>query len=109
MGISIYNEDELDIALNLLKTLQLCEAPLNYLDRRFVSDSFLELCSINNIEINYRSIFLQGKLLCEFDFLHPYFQNFNEIKKYFSDFSASPFKSLLQFNIGIYKIRFGFL
>lgn len=108
LGISIYNERELDLALNRFEDISIVQAPLNYLDRRFVSDSFLKICSINNIEINYRSIFLQGKLLSEYDLLHPYFQDFNEIKEYFSDFSASPFKSLLQFNIEYIRSQIDF-
>ena len=103
LGISIYNQYELDEALNRFEQISLVQAPLNYLDRRFVSDNFLELCSINHIDVNYRSIFLQGKLLHKYDLLHPFFQKFNEIKSYHADFSISPFKSLLEFNIEFIK------
>lgn len=103
LGISIYHQCELEEALNRFEKISLVQAPLNYLDRRFLSYSFIELCSFNNIEVNYRSIFLQGKLLHDYNLLHPFFQNFDEVKSYYADFSTSPFKNLLIFNIEFIK------
>lgn len=103
LGISIYHKHELDQALRQFKKISLVQAPLNYLDRRFVSDNFLNICNINQITIIYRSIFLQGKLLQEYSYLHPFFKNFSEIESYYADFSTSPFSSLLEFNIEFVK------
>ena len=101
--MSIYTFPELIEAIKKFNRVSLVQAPLNYFDRRFISDEFLAFCIDKNMGVNYRSIFLQGKLLNSFDFLNPYFQDFIEFRSYYSDFRNSKCGSFLKFNIEFIK------
>ena len=62
IGFSIYNPNELE---PLLASYQpdIVQAPYNILDRRIKSSGWLQKLNENNIEVQARSIFLQGLLL----------------------------------------------
>jgi len=62
IGFSIYNPDELEPLLALYKP-DIVQTPYNILDRRIKSSGWLHKLNENNIEIQARSIFLQGLLL----------------------------------------------
>ena len=62
IGFSIYNPDELEPLLALYKP-DIVQTPYNILDRRIKSSGWLQKLNENNIEIQARSIFLQGLLL----------------------------------------------
>ena len=103
-GISIYYVEDLNLAIEYFDFISIVQAPLNYFDRRFISKSFKKLCESQKIELNYRSIFLQGKILQKFNNLNPYFQRFDQFNYYYSDFARSKCTSLLEFNIEFVKL-----
>jgi len=62
IGVSIYAPEELD-KLFPDYDLDLVQAPLNVLDRRFITTGWLERLHSSGVEIHARSVFLQGLLL----------------------------------------------
>lgn len=64
IGVSIYEPDELKNIKDLTQ-LDIVQAPFNVLDRRIEETGWLTWLSEKNIEIEARSIFLQGLLLLE--------------------------------------------
>jgi aryl-alcohol dehydrogenase-like predicted oxidoreductase len=62
IGISVYEPIELRIILQNFD-IDVVQIPFNLIDQRFDEDNFLSRLKKKNIEINCRSIFLQGLLL----------------------------------------------
>ena len=62
IGISIYNLEKLGLILKKFK-IDLVQTQLNIFDRRLVQSGWIERLSKKKIEIQIRSIFLQGLLL----------------------------------------------
>lgn len=62
IGVSVYSYD---VASELVQTydLNVIQAPVNVLDRRFIGDSFQKLMSSKGVMLQARSIFLQGLLI----------------------------------------------
>ena len=102
-GVSIYWMENFELAKKNIDLISIVQAPLNYFDRRFVSSEFKQACKHNNVKINYRSVFLQGKLLEPIGLLHPYFKKFEQFNLYYSDFLRSNCSTLLEFNIDFVK------
>ena len=76
-GSSIYYPEEAYKSYDLFSFVSTFQCPLNYFDRRFISENFKKFCSNRNITIDYRSIFLQGRLLSPHDMINPYFKKFD--------------------------------
>ncbi len=66
IGFSIYNPEELDLLLEVLKP-DIVQVPYNILDRRLDTSGWLQRLFEEDIEIHIRSIFLQGLLLMNSD------------------------------------------
>lgn len=65
IGVSIYNLDELKLALSVFPDLDLLQLPANILDLNLLeSDEVLRLKE-NGVEVHVRSVFLQGLLLAD--------------------------------------------
>jgi len=62
IGFSIYDPIELDSLWEIFKP-DIVQAPFNILDRRIKNSGWLKKLNENNVEIQVRSIFLQGLLL----------------------------------------------
>ncbi len=72
IGASIYSPNDLhwnDFDWNL----DIVQVPINVFDSRFETTDFLKTALNNGIEIQARSIFLQGCLLSDIDYLNKYF------------------------------------
>lgn len=102
-GVSVYYPEEVFKACDTFGCVSVIQAPLNYFDRRFITDNFKNFCAQRHIVINYRSIFLQGKILLPQSQIHPYFKMFDQVKKYYSDYNRSKYTSLMEFNINFVK------
>jgi aryl-alcohol dehydrogenase-like predicted oxidoreductase len=98
-GVSVYYPEEVVKACDYCKYISIVQAPLNYFDRRFVTEDFKNFCKVRAIKVTYRSIFLQGKLLVSENNMHPYFKKFKQFQKYFLDYQKSKCRSLVDFNI----------
>jgi aryl-alcohol dehydrogenase-like predicted oxidoreductase len=62
IGISIYTEDELSLIKSSFMIVNTIQVPENVCDRRLINNEILFEMSANGVEINLRSIFLQGLL-----------------------------------------------
>ena len=62
VGISIYSPNELDKIFHLYD-LDLIQSPFNLIDQRLFKTGWMDRLHNKNIEINTRSVFLQGLLL----------------------------------------------
>jgi aryl-alcohol dehydrogenase-like predicted oxidoreductase len=99
-GVSIYYFEELMGAISLGLPMNSVQAPLNYLDRRFIAKEKVEFCESTNIQIYYRSIFLQGRLLRPKNELPHYFHTSDVYKCFDEDvtkYNESRLNTLLRF------------
>lgn len=100
-GVSIYYEEELELAQKKIECVRLVQAPFNFFDRRFIARRFVDKCRESGIEINYRSIFLQGKLLQTYGEINPFFHTFPQFQKYWEYATSGQHESLLHFNLDL--------
>ena len=77
IGVSLYNVNEIYKVLKFKKP-DIVQIPLNIFDKRFLDKKILKLLKNKSIKIFARSIFLQGLLFKDENFL---FVNFKNIKK----------------------------
>ncbi len=84
IGVSIYAPEELD---QLTKTYQfdVVQAPCNILDRRIISSGWLGRLKQKQVEVHFRSIFLQGLLLMNKNNRPKYFSRWDKIWSQFDD------------------------
>lgn len=74
IGISIYNLEDLKLALKVFPDLDLLQLPANILDLNLLeSDEVLQLKE-NGVEVHVRSVFLQGLLLADPSLLASFFE-----------------------------------
>ena len=78
VGVSIYKPEELLEIMSSIK-VDIVQAPLNILDRRFVESGWVKKLHQQGIEIHVRSIFLQGLLLMEPKNRPEYFNHWNRV------------------------------
>lgn len=67
IGISIYDPILLNKIINKYKTIDIVQAPLNILDRRLFLSGWINKLKKLGIQIQVRSIFLQGLLLMSYE------------------------------------------
>ena len=72
IGVSVYEPGELDRLLDRFP-IEVVQLPFNILDQRFLRSGHLELLSRKGIEVQVRSVFLQGVLLSDIPDLPPRF------------------------------------
>lgn len=72
VGVSVYNENQLDSVLDIFKP-DIVQLPVNLLDQRFVNNGYIRNLKSNHIEIHARSVFLQGLLLMPLEKIPTYF------------------------------------
>ena len=85
IGVSIYNLKEADVALKIFKP-DIIQLPLNILNQEFTDNKYIDLFKKKKISIQVRSIFLQGLLL----------KNLNYLKKI--NLNKKLFKNIKKFN-----------
>jgi aryl-alcohol dehydrogenase-like predicted oxidoreductase len=78
IGVSIYSPSQLDRVQEVIK-VDIVQAPLNIIDRRFVSSGWLNRLSEEGVEIHTRSAFLQGLLLTHSDLIPEKFKPWSVI------------------------------
>ena len=72
IGVSVYSEEEIEFSLEKFSNFRCFQILENICDRRFVNSKYLSKLDSDGIELNIRSIFLQGLLLSESDLIPPY-------------------------------------
>ncbi len=87
IGISIYGNDEFEIAINN-KNIDVIQLPFNLLDNWSQRGEIINKAKINNKEIQVRSVFLQGlffksikNIPIKLKTLYPYLSKIREISK----------------------------
>jgi len=68
IGISAYDRQQIERALDLVH-LDVVQVPVSVVDQRLIHDGTLEYLRGLGIEVHARSVFLQGVLLADLDFL----------------------------------------
>lgn len=63
VGVSIYDQDDLELALLRFPDLDILQLPGSILDRRLIQHSSIERLRGHGVEIHVRSAFLQGLIL----------------------------------------------
>jgi aryl-alcohol dehydrogenase-like predicted oxidoreductase len=99
IGVSIYNLEDLKLALEVFPDLDLLQLPANILDLKLLeSDEIIHLKS-QGVEVHVRSVFLQGLLLANpnklVDFFEPLKPALVQLNKVASDSGKSLLKIIL--------------
>jgi aryl-alcohol dehydrogenase-like predicted oxidoreductase len=81
IGISIYNYNKLNKIIKLFK-IDIVQAPFNIIDRRLLKSSLMKLQKKKKIELQVRSIFLQGLLLQNLKYQNKKFISYRNIWNY---------------------------
>jgi len=74
IGVSIYDEDDLELALDRFPELDILQFPGNIVDRRLLDHPVLARLHAEGVELHVRSAFLQGILLADADTLGTFFE-----------------------------------
>ena len=100
IGISIYSPNILEELLNKFN-LDIVQSPLNIFDQRLITSGWTKILSQMKIEIQVRSIFLQGLLLNQDDVLINKFKefksNFDQIKNFVKNKNISVMELCLSY------------
>ena len=84
IGLSVYTPSELNSLLKIF-TPDVVQVPLNIFDRRFLEKKLINKIYKKKIENYFKSIFLQGILLKNFNYLPEYFKKWKKIFKKWED------------------------
>ena len=85
VGISVYSSEQIKIISEELD-FSVVQAPVNFFDRRIINNEGQEFLNTNKIELQARSIFLQGILLSSIKDLQPFFLQYSSIFKSWNKF-----------------------
>jgi aryl-alcohol dehydrogenase-like predicted oxidoreductase len=84
-GYSIYSMKEFNFLIKNYN-FNLIQVPLNIFNKDFINKKFKEAVSKKNIEVHARSVFLQGVLTNEINYLPKKFEKYNNILSEWNDF-----------------------
>ena len=84
-GYSIYHMNEFNFLIKNYK-FNLIQIPLNVFNYEFVNKKFIKLVLQKKIEVHARSIFLQGILTNDINYLNKKFKKFNNYLNYWHNF-----------------------
>ena len=113
LGISVYSPFEIYKSYSFFK-FKTVQVPINIFDQRFLNPKILNFLKKNNIELCARSIYLQGVLLQNKNFIRKNFPGFfDEFSSFFKNFSSFKLRKILitHFifqNVNIDKVVVGF-
>ena len=102
IGVSIYNAEEIDNVLDQFKP-DIVQLPLSPLNQQLISSGHIKHLKNCGVEIQARSIFLQGLLLMNPDLfpnkLSPLKSDVYKFQKSISDYGISPLEACLSFGL----------
>ena len=99
IGISVYTPSQL-IQIFSKYNLDLVQLPLNVLDQRFLGEDIFHFLKQKNVEIHARSVFLQGLLLMQLEYIPKYFNNIRHVLDDYHKFLSLNKLSLLDGALG---------
>lgn len=107
IGVSIYHPAELD-AIDMA-AFQAVQAPFNVLDKNLLTSGWLERLGQMDVEVQVRSVFLQGLLLMEPAARPPKFQRWNALwnawDHWLESSQLTPLQACLQYVMGVKAIH----
>jgi aryl-alcohol dehydrogenase-like predicted oxidoreductase len=92
-GVSVYSPKDLS-DINNLSNIEIVQAPLNVVDRRFLRSGWLKRLYLNKIEVHVRSAFLQGLLLMDSKIIPKNFYPWNKLWNNWNDLSKCGFTKI---------------
>ncbi len=112
VGASVYTDEQIDSLLENYQ-LDIIQLPVNVLDQRLIRNGYLKKLKRLGVEIQARSVFLQGLLLMNPDELPPYFAPIKEhLKKYheyIKDCGITPIEAAINFVLSFSEIDYSFI
>lgn len=84
-GCSIYTPDEID-KLHEIDELEIIQAPVNIFNRKFLNKKITRYLQKKNIKLQFRSIFLQGLLLLDYENLPKKFYDWKHDFKIYQEY-----------------------
>ena len=103
IGVSIYSESELLEWLRIFPNLNLLQLPANILSMDFLNSSTINQLRSDGVEIQVRSVLLQGILLSEPNSLSSFFDPVKPALSRISELAARNNSSVLEFLLGPIK------
>ncbi|QJD87191.1 aldo/keto reductase [Cohnella herbarum] len=107
VGVSVYAEDRINELINSYP-IDLIQVPVNLFDQRLVRNGFLNRCQSMGIEVQARSVFLQGLLCMEPynlpAYFRPYVGRLQSFHRYISERGITPVEAALSFVDGLPEI-----
>lgn len=103
VGVSVYNREDLELAVEAFPKLNLVQLPANLLDFDLLNSSLVAQLKAKGVEIHIRSVFLQGVLLSNPDKLSDYFKPLLPALRVLHEISEESGRSLLELALG--KVR----
>jgi aryl-alcohol dehydrogenase-like predicted oxidoreductase len=99
IGFSLYDEKDFEKIIKLNLKFDVVQVPLNYFDKRF--DSIIKYCNENSIEVQIRSVFLQGIFFKEMNLIPSFF---DPLKK-----EITQLQNIYGKNLGKFLVEYVFL
>ena len=103
IGVSVYSEEEIRFSITKFPDFRTFQILENICDRRFSTSKYLSELHNDGIELNIRSIFLQGLLLAEPNLIPPHLAGAKSIITEFDDIVTSENSSRLEFCVAYAK------
>lgn len=107
IGVSLYYEDDLSAVL-ALPDLDVVQIPLNIFDQRFIQSGILDRFKANGVEVQVRSIFLQGLLLMQQQqrprYFSPWAEQFEALDRYLQQENISATELCLNFPLHLAEV-----
>jgi len=107
IGVSLYYEDDLSPVL-FLPDLDVVQIPLNVFDQRFIQSGILERFKTSGVEVQVRSVFLQGLLLMppqeRPSYFTPWADKFMALERYLQQENISAAELCLNFSLQLAEV-----
>lgn len=103
LGVSVYDIDDLELALDRMPDLDLVQFPASIVDQRLIAHPLIAQLHANGVETHIRSAFLQGLLLQSVDLLAPRFEGLRPALSALDDLAESRGVNRLQLVLGALK------
>lgn len=102
-GVSIYDADDLDLALEVFPDLDLIQLPANLIDTRLLDSPLVRELRARGVEVHARSAFLQGLLLSPAEALPSHFAPIAAVLRRLDELAEGTGASRLALTLGFLR------